>query len=1055
MTNGSHTERFVEAAISRLHTAARDIEAGWVAHEWTRVNDDGKASTVSMNVESIHFRQVGVFQDFALEPNRAVDFTVELELPEEMFGTRLVGEPLQLTINSLRPVDILLDEVRVFHDELPVVASGPAYIELLEEIRPGGNGLLRLRVLGAPVPLDGEWGRTGLTLQFTSPSLRARWRLLDMAHAKLLLAREFAQTPERAESVRRASQNVPDDLTTLSNGQLEQLFFADGACGGGPSIESWLDSALADFRIHCVGHSHIDLAWLWTYEDTREVIFRDMTSVLSLFDDYPEFRFTHSQASSYAEVQKSRPELFERILQRVREHRLEPATMQWVEADANLPSGASQTRQLLEGVSYSRTHLHYSPTVFLAPDTFGHSGNLPQLAVQAGATVYYHHRANPGFVARKGYWQAYWWIGDDGTRLLAVGTPVYLGPVSATRLAQDLITLGKRNGITEVCYFYGVGDHGGGPTRADLDYIRILNAASCFPRVECSTVSNYADALIATTPELPEVRGETERVFEGCYVTHADSKSMNRASENALIAAESLATLAGIDESAQLSSLWRGVLHHQFHDILGGSAVAGAFVNQAEDTNKALEFASELSSRALAELRSGMPEGSLAVTSALGSPRRDMVVVPEGDRGRASGIRNSAGQQLRSQISAEGELIFITDVGSFGTAEFHFDNSLFVDDRLISASIGVAWTGEPTIELKTPFYRAELRTFSGIVTSLVDVSSGSQLVGRSKGSPESLRQLRPDLGLGALVETHELAHPMSSWVSDELVSERVLTGSAKTRIVEQGPVRIVIETTHQAEFFDVVVKTSFYSELPWIDYQVEVDWRAFGSAQAGIPGLEISFGTRKRAADLWTEGPFSAVRREPDGFLSPMLRWADLGSCDGGLAVANSSKYGVDALGPRLRVHLLRSAYEPDPRSDAGRIDTSHFRVLPHGGPWFEAGVVGMAAALNSPLFVGIVQSIVLGKSNSLSPHPFLVKADTVAISGLGRDGDQYIVRLYETSGHSAEVVVGGLPLNSTVFEETIVAKTTAIHQVRGDGTISLRFHEFELKSLRVSSGQA
>jgi alpha-mannosidase len=319
--------------------------------------------------------------------------------------------------------------------------------------------------------------------------------------------------------------------------------------------------------------------------------------------------------------------------------------------------------------------------VFLAPDTFGHAGNLPQLASQAGATVYYHHRANPGFPSADRYWQAYWWVGDDGTRLLALATPVYLGPITATRLANDLIVLGKANGMTDICYFYGVGDHGGGPTREDLDAIRLLDRAAGFPLVRCATVSDYAAAVVDSGVALPEFHGESERVFEGCYITHADAKQLNRASENALVTAETLAAVAGIDAADELSTTWRSILHHQFHDILGGSAVAEAFDDQRRDTEEALASAKRITERALTILSGGSEPGTLVVTNPVAIDRRDLVRLPVRDRADVTTVTTAARVSL-GPCARRREQIRRTDrLGAGSCGQFRRGHSLLARSR--------------------------------------------------------------------------------------------------------------------------------------------------------------------------------------------------------------------------------------------------------------------------------------------------------------------------------------------------------------------------------------
>lgn len=1033
----------IHDAMRRLETASLMVEAGWLAHDWILRSQDGAEHPLAMNIETYHLRQVGVFETFSVDADLGVELELELDLPQEICGVSIVGEPLQMTINSLRPIDILVNDARVFGDAVPVVASGPALIDVLPSIKAGHNGRLLLRVLATPVSLGGDWGRTAVTIQFTTPALRDRWHVLDLALARLELANEFARTDTEHAGVRSFAGAVPREFSRLSTSELAQLLAGADTLGS----LGWLDTALAKYRIHCIGHSHIDLAWLWTYADTREVIFRDMRSVVGLFADYPEFRFTHSQARGYAEVENSHPELFAQLKELVKQGRLEPATMQWVESDVNIPSGAAQARQLSEGVQYSRDHLGVSPTVLLAPDTFGQSGNLPQLALAAGAEVYYHHRANPGFAQSGNHWQAYWWEGDDGSRLLAVGTPIYLGPVTASRLARDLINLGARNGITEICYFYGVGDHGGGPTRADLDTIRALGTATGFPKVQCSTVMDYASALLATDPELPVFRGESDRVFEGTYVTRVDAKRMNRASENALIEAETLGALAGIDGGDDFSQAWRGVLTHQFHDILGGSAVAAAYLDQHRDATVAAHSAGALRSRALARLTGKGASAEIVVMNSTGANRRDVVTVPREMLDGHLGVKSSNDKALPAQVTSAGDLVFVAELTAFESAAFILTETAANTPNRIQVAPS---THVGHLNIATPFFDAQVRLDSGIITTLLDKSTGTVVVGRRLNSPESMRQLRPELGFGALVLTHELPHPMTSWVTDDLDTERVLLGGASTQVAEFGDVRVVLSTAHEFGSSTATVRTIFYADLPWIDYEVELDWAEPGSPTLGVPGLTISFGSRLPSPDLWVETPFSATRRNPDGYLGSMLRWADLGSASAGIAIANDSKYGVDALGPRMRIPLVRTAYDPDPLGEARGVEVTRLRVLPHTGSWKDAGVVTMAMGLNMPVLV-VPQSVLSTGGCTVRPR---IESGTAEIAGLQLDSDDVVLRLYEATGDPGEVVIGGLIPTSRVWVCDLLGDPYSHFHTDDHGQLVLPLRGFEIVTLRIAQDQ-
>ena len=421
------------------------------------------------------------------------------------------------------------------------VASGPALFEILPSIQVGGNGELEFQVHISPNQTT-PW----INFRLTTPGLRAKFERLDIVWAQISLADAVAVSPEDRHLVDQAAALFPEE------GELDIL-----------EVLSKLPVALAPFadkisklNVHLIGHSHIDMNWLWTWPDTVEVIKRDFCAVLSLMDDYPELKFSHSQPAVYEVCRQEEPELFEKVLAHIRSGRWEPTTMTWLEGDVNMASGEAHARQLLEGVLYTREILGAETTTFHAPDTFGHAGNLPQLAVSAGTKRYYHHRANEG---QENQWPAYWWQGDDGTRLLAISTYTYNGEINACDLANAAIRAHKF-GHTAGLHFHGIGDHGGGPSRQNLEALRRFQKTPLLPTAFCSKMDSYTDEILKNGASLPEHKGESSTIFEGCYTTHADTKYFNRAGENILTTADTLAALAGQNHTSELTTAWRKIL---------------------------------------------------------------------------------------------------------------------------------------------------------------------------------------------------------------------------------------------------------------------------------------------------------------------------------------------------------------------------------------------------------------------------------------------------------------------------------------------------------------
>ena len=457
----------ISQALMRLRAAADAIALPTI--RWTRIAGPGP--------DTLDQDGSGTFAGLVFQPGQDLTIATRLILPAQVAGVPLVGDPLEATIASLYPAQITWDEEPVFAEDGIPVAAGPALVTVIPELREGENGELRI-VVRIPNNQTTPW----FTVRFTTPGLRARFELLDVAWAELAWAQGLAVTQEEQTAVVRAAALVPTDPAA---------FDAETLDAWKTNWHCWRPR-LPRHKVHIIGHSHIDMNWLWTWDDTNNVIYRDFKSVVELMADYPELTFTHSQPATYETIRQQAPDLFAQVVALIKQGRWEPATLTWVEGDTNMASGEAMARQLLEAVRYSRQLLGAEPTTFLAPDTFGHAGNLPQLAVSAGAARYYHHRCNPG---QADLWPAYWWEGQDGTRLLAISTPTYNGDIRA----RDLVTTAlhaRKHGLGDSLHFHGIGDHGGGPARQNLDALRRFQQRPLLPASQCSTLARYTERVL-------------------------------------------------------------------------------------------------------------------------------------------------------------------------------------------------------------------------------------------------------------------------------------------------------------------------------------------------------------------------------------------------------------------------------------------------------------------------------------------------------------------------------------------------------------------------------
>ena len=399
-------------------------------------------------------------------------------------------------------------------------------------------------------------------------------------HKRVLEAGRLVQEGQRASSV---------DLDVLT-AQAEAILLPIGEMA-------------KTYTLMCVSHAHIDMNWMWSWPETVAVTNDTFQTMFALMDEFPAFIYSQSQASTYELIERYNPPMFETIRQRIAEGRWEVTASQWVEGDKNMASGESISRHLLYTREYLQDRFGLSPEdveVDFEPDTFGHPATLPSILARGGVKYYYHCRGSQGP-------HLYRWVGPDGSRLLVFNDVVWYMCAIGPQIADPLVEYALSTGTRHLPVLYGVGDHGGGPTRRDLRRISELNTWPIYPNVECSSLHGFFRTVDAEATALPEVVGERNFVFTGCYTSQAWQKQANRHGENLLYAAEAAATVGSrVADVAyphhNLDAAWKHLLFDQFHDILPGSGTRDTrnyALGRAQDSQAAAGMARSNALRAL------------------------------------------------------------------------------------------------------------------------------------------------------------------------------------------------------------------------------------------------------------------------------------------------------------------------------------------------------------------------------------------------------------------------------------------------------------------------
>ncbi|MGB2781402.1 MAG: alpha-mannosidase, partial [Phycisphaerae bacterium] len=401
-------------------------------------------------------------------------------------------------------------------------------------------------------------------------------RLAERFQAEITLADGLAQLhPDKAKRWSKLIDQACRTVAAVADaGKVGRL---EAAVAEAERILAPIGKVAKTYTIHCVGHAHIDMNWLWSWPETVAITNDTFTTVLKLMDEFPDFCFTQSQASVYAIVQDYNPILLEGIRRRVAEGRWEVAAVQWVEGDKNIASGESLARHLLYTRRFVKDLFGLEPedvAIDWEPDTFGHAWTIPTVHSRGAVKRYYMCRG--GAFAKP---PVFWWQGPDGSRLLVYLDATWyfnqIGPHNATQM----LAFCEKTGLRDSMCVFGVGDHGGGPTRRDLLRAHDMDTWPIFPHFRFSTTRDFYSVLEAQGDRWTVLDRELNFEFTGCYTSQAAIKHANRFGENYCAEAETLAAIgrraAGCEyPSDKIRQAWVDTIFGHFHDILPGSGVA-------------------------------------------------------------------------------------------------------------------------------------------------------------------------------------------------------------------------------------------------------------------------------------------------------------------------------------------------------------------------------------------------------------------------------------------------------------------------------------------------
>lgn len=762
-----------------------------------------------------------------------------------------------------------------------------------------------------------------------------------------------------------------------------------------------------------IGHTHIDVAWLWTLAQTKEKAQRSFSTVIKLMEQYPEYIFMSSQPQLYAYVKENDPELYEKIKERVAEGRWEPEGAMWLEADTNITGGESLIRQIMYGKKFMKDEFGAENHILWLPDVFGYSASLPQILKKCGIDSFFTIKINWNETNKFPH-DTFIWRGIDGSEIFAVFAKNYVNMVSARDIKGLMGYHIDKKYTPTVLAPVGFGDGGGGVTFEMLENLkRFEKGLPGFPKVTmrraADTIAKIKSEFEDSTQKLkftPKWSGELYlEMHRGTYTTQSKNKKYNRKCELLLQKAEAVSAAAGIltgyeNPKAVFDECWQAVLRNQFHDIIPGSSIKEVYADSAKEYETVKRNGTDIFNAALSDIASKVKtdDGYL--------------------------VYNPTGFVLSDIVKVMGNDVAVKDVPAFGYAVVNpqsIKQTVLVSDKCIEND-----------KIKVVFDKKYE------IISIYDKENDRELIekGKSANVLEVFEDYPRDYDAWEITEYYK----QKKWNVDDVTSVSVISGDLS------GGFKVVRKYGKSTFTQCITLKTGSSR----VDFDTEIDWQEdHVLLKAGFPfdihtenvTCDIQFGNIQRPTHTntsWDRAKFEVCAH----------KWADLSESDYGVSLLNDCKYGYSCEENKLSLTLLKAPTYPDPTADRG-IHTFTYSVFPHKGSDLMA-TVKEGCKLNNPMTAIAIEKNSKGKlpeSFSLASvcgHNAVI--DTVKTA---EDGNGIIVRIFQAQNAKEDITVNfGFNVKEVYECDCLENNLEKLKAVKN--SVKVRMGNFEIKTLRV-----
>lgn len=749
-------------------------------------------------------------------------------------------------------------------------------------------------------------------------------------------------------------------------------------------------------NVTMLGHTHIDVAWLWRLRHTREKTARSFSTVNRLMEKYPEYIFIQTQPQLYDYLKEDYPDIYEHIKRRVAEGRWEPSGAMWVECDCNLASGESIIRQILVGKNFFKKEFDYESEFLWLPDVFGYSWALPQILKKSGVNTFMTTKISWNDTNRLPY-DTFIWRGMDGSEVtthfvttteLNDVTYTYNGESRPYAIKGVWDNYRNKDLNRDLLISYGFGDGGGGPTREMIKYIEAAKLMPGIPNVETGRATEYFRKLNETIKEnpyngyLPIWDGELYLEFHrGTYTSQGYNKKMNRFMEYKLREEEMLSVFAEklFDKPynrEEFLKAWKIVLCEQFHDILPGSSIHEVYEDSHEEYERALKYIENATKASKASFVTEK-ENAFTLFNQANWERDSIVKIPAG--AETYEYTDSEGNTLPSHRCGEHDHVYVKGLKPLAFTTI---------TRTAKVENVAEEFEENTVE--TPYYIVSWDN-KGRLVRLYD-----------KGAD---REVIPEGKFANVIQIFEdKPRCFDAWELESTIDLKKEEIPCDGDIIKtKNELGYFIHFTYNYNNSKIMQTMCLYNDKRRIDFKTIVDWKesqkilktAFSVDIRGVfARYDVQEGNIVRPITRntsWEAAKFEVVAH----------KWADLSETGYGVALLNDCKYGYDIKEDTMRLSLLKSATDPDYSADYGTHEFT-YSLYPHKEEWYNSGLEEEAFDLNSSVVV-LEGASALGKESLIS-----FDAENVVLDAFKKaeNEEAYVLRFHEFTGRRGRLTI-------------------------------------------------